>query len=59
MHILELNMEDIREFDTILGIKVKRKDTQISLSQSHYLVKILAMFQHMKLRKSILLLIQG
>nr|KAJ0214235.1 hypothetical protein LSAT_V11C400171660 [Lactuca sativa] len=39
------------EVDTILGIKVKRTGGQISLSQSHYIEKILTKFQHLNIKE--------
>ncbi|KAJ9566879.1 hypothetical protein OSB04_002845 [Centaurea solstitialis] len=42
-------MKDLGEVDTILGIKVKRTGSQISLSQSHYIEKILTKFQHLNI----------
>ena len=44
-------MKDLGEVDTILGIKVKRSDSQISLSQSHYIEKILTKFQHLNIKE--------
>ena len=44
-------MKDLGEVDTILGIKVKRAGSQISLSQSHYIEKILTKFQHLKIKE--------
>ena len=44
-------MKDLGEVDTILGIKVKRTGNQISLSQSHYIKKILTKFQHLNIKK--------
>ncbi|GJT21804.1 retrovirus-related pol polyprotein from transposon TNT 1-94 [Tanacetum coccineum] len=45
-------MKDLGEVDTILGIKVKRTNDQISLSQSHYIEKILTKFQHLHIKES-------
>lgn len=45
-------MKDLGEVDTILGIKVKRTNDQISLSQSHYIEKILTKFQHLDIKES-------
>nr|KAJ0201752.1 hypothetical protein LSAT_V11C600334860 [Lactuca sativa] len=44
-------MKDLGEVDTILGIKVKRTGGQISLSQSHYIDKILTKFQHLNIKE--------
>ena len=44
-------MKDLGEVDTILGIKVKRTDSQISLSQSHYIEKVLTKFQHLNIKE--------
>ncbi|KAI3815113.1 hypothetical protein L1987_14769 [Smallanthus sonchifolius] len=44
-------MKDLGEVDTILGIKVKRTDGQISLSQSHYIEKVLTKFQHLNIKE--------
>ncbi|KAJ9567241.1 hypothetical protein OSB04_003207 [Centaurea solstitialis] len=44
-------MKDLGEVDTILGIKVKRTGSQTSLSQSHYIEKILTKFQHLNIKE--------
>ncbi|KAJ9558422.1 hypothetical protein OSB04_013036 [Centaurea solstitialis] len=44
-------MKDLGEVDTILGIKVKRSESQFSLSQSHYIEKILTKFQHLNIKE--------
>ncbi|KAJ9557208.1 hypothetical protein OSB04_011822 [Centaurea solstitialis] len=44
-------MKDLGEVDTILGIKVKRSESQISLSQTHYIEKILTKFQHLNIKE--------
>ncbi|KAI3734277.1 hypothetical protein L6452_13742 [Arctium lappa] len=44
-------MKDLGEVDTILGIKIKRPGSQISLSQSHYIEKILTKFQHLNIKE--------
>ncbi|KAI3697819.1 hypothetical protein L6452_30916 [Arctium lappa] len=44
-------MKDLGEVDTILGIKLKRSGSQISLSQSHYIEKILTKFQHLNIKE--------
>ncbi|KAJ9552672.1 hypothetical protein OSB04_016717 [Centaurea solstitialis] len=44
-------MKDLGEVETILGIKVKRTGSQISLSQSHYIEKILTKFQHLNIKE--------
>ncbi|KAJ9562187.1 LOW QUALITY PROTEIN: hypothetical protein OSB04_007347 [Centaurea solstitialis] len=43
-------MKDLGEVDTILGIKVKRSESEISLNQSHYIEKILTKFQHLNIK---------
>ncbi|KAF5775122.1 putative RNA-directed DNA polymerase [Helianthus annuus] len=48
---LNFKMKDLGEVDTILGIKVKRAGSQISLSQSHYIEKILTKFQHLNIKE--------
>lgn len=40
------DMKDIREADVILGIRIVREQRSISLSQSHYIEKILNKFNH-------------
>nr|KAJ0194254.1 hypothetical protein LSAT_V11C800406360 [Lactuca sativa] len=47
----KFKMKDLGEVDTILGIKVKRTGGQISLSQSHYIEKILTKFQHLNIKE--------
>ncbi|KAJ9547390.1 hypothetical protein OSB04_019933 [Centaurea solstitialis] len=42
-------MKDLGEIDTILGIKFRRSESEISLSQSHYIEKILTKFQHLNI----------
>jgi hypothetical protein len=44
-------MKDLGEVDTILGIKVKREGSQISLCQSHYIEKVLTKFQHLNFKE--------
>ncbi|KAJ9543865.1 LOW QUALITY PROTEIN: hypothetical protein OSB04_023572 [Centaurea solstitialis] len=44
-------MKDLGEVDTILGIRVKRSESQFSLSQSHYIEKILTKFQHLNIKE--------
>ncbi|KAJ9566572.1 hypothetical protein OSB04_002538 [Centaurea solstitialis] len=44
-------MKDLGEVDTILGIKVRRSESEISLSQSHYIEKILTKFQHLNIKE--------
>nr|GEX52863.1 zinc finger, CCHC-type [Tanacetum cinerariifolium] len=45
-------IKDLGEVVTILGIKVKRTNDQICLSQSHYIEKILTKFQHLHIKES-------
>ncbi|KAL7582589.1 uncharacterized protein LOC128128996 [Lactuca sativa] len=49
----KFKMKDIGEVDTILGIKVKTTCGQISLSQSHYIEKVLKKFQHLNIKEFI------
>nr|GEV77999.1 hypothetical protein [Tanacetum cinerariifolium]GEV80623.1 hypothetical protein [Tanacetum cinerariifolium] len=49
---LNFKMKDLGEVDIILGIKVKRTNDQISLSQSHYIEKILTKFQQLHKKES-------
>ncbi|GJY38379.1 retrovirus-related pol polyprotein from transposon TNT 1-94, partial [Tanacetum coccineum] len=44
-------MKDLGEVDTILGVKVRRTNNQISLSQSHYINKILTKFRHLDIKE--------
>ena len=44
-------MKDLGEVDTILGIKVKRHSGGYSLSQSHYVEKVLNKYQHLKIKE--------
>ncbi|GJX43983.1 retrovirus-related pol polyprotein from transposon TNT 1-94 [Tanacetum coccineum] len=44
-------MKDLGEVDTILGDKVRRTNNQISLSQSHYISKILTKFRHLNIKE--------
>ncbi|KAJ9552890.1 LOW QUALITY PROTEIN: hypothetical protein OSB04_016935 [Centaurea solstitialis] len=48
---LNFKMKDLGVVDTILGIKVKRSESQFSLSQSHYIEKILKKFQHLNIKE--------
>ncbi|XP_075088615.1 uncharacterized protein LOC142170623 [Nicotiana tabacum] len=43
-------MKDLNEVDTILGIKVKRYNKQVTLSQAHYIDKILTKFSHLGIK---------
>ncbi|GJV35917.1 zinc finger, CCHC-type containing protein [Tanacetum coccineum] len=40
------SMKDMGEADVILGIKIKRENKEIVITQSHYIVKILKKFNH-------------
>ncbi|GJX00098.1 zinc finger, CCHC-type containing protein [Tanacetum coccineum] len=40
------SMKDMREEDFILGIKIKRENKEILITQSHYIQKILKKFNH-------------
>ena len=44
-------MKDLGETDTILGIKIKRSESHICLSQSHYIEKILIKFHHLNIKE--------
>ncbi|GKA95146.1 zinc finger, CCHC-type containing protein [Tanacetum coccineum] len=39
-------MKDMREADVILGIRIKHKSNEISISQSHYIEKVLKKFNY-------------
>ncbi|XP_075074624.1 uncharacterized protein LOC142162200 [Nicotiana tabacum] len=43
-------MKDLNEVDTILVIKVKRDNKQVTLSQAHYIDKILTKFSHLGIK---------
>ncbi|XP_075100545.1 uncharacterized protein LOC142176513 [Nicotiana tabacum] len=45
-----VKMKDLNEVDTILGIKVKRDNKQVTLSQAHYIDKILTKFSHLGIK---------
>ena len=47
----QFKMKDLGEVDTILGIKVKKHSGGYSLSQSHYIKKLLLKFQRLKFKK--------
>ncbi|KAI3825040.1 hypothetical protein L1987_06515 [Smallanthus sonchifolius] len=42
----KFDMKDLGEADVILGIRIKRSNTNISLTQSHYIEKVLRKFNH-------------
>ena len=44
-------MKDLWEEDVILGIKIKISEPEISLSESHYVKKILTKFQHLNIKE--------
>ncbi|GJR10990.1 putative reverse transcriptase domain-containing protein [Tanacetum coccineum] len=48
---LNFKMKDLGEVYTILGVKVRRTNNQISPSHSHYINKILTKFQHLDIKK--------
>ncbi|KAJ9538889.1 hypothetical protein OSB04_031622 [Centaurea solstitialis] len=48
---LNFKMKDLGEVDTILGIKVRRSESKISLGQSHYIENILIKFQHLNIKE--------
>ncbi|GJT53730.1 retrovirus-related pol polyprotein from transposon TNT 1-94, partial [Tanacetum coccineum] len=48
---LNFKMKDLGEVDTILGVKVRRTNNQLSLSQSHYINKILTKFRHLDIKE--------
>ncbi|RVW71217.1 Retrovirus-related Pol polyprotein from transposon TNT 1-94 [Vitis vinifera] len=43
-------MKDLREVDTILGIKVKRNSGGYALNQTHYIEKVVSKFSHLKIK---------
>ncbi|KAJ9557193.1 hypothetical protein OSB04_011807 [Centaurea solstitialis] len=50
-----IKMKDLGEVDNILGIKVRRSESEISLSQAHYIEKIMTKFQHLNIKEFITL----
>ncbi|GKD60277.1 zinc finger, CCHC-type containing protein, partial [Tanacetum coccineum] len=40
------SMKDMREADVILGIRIKHESNRISISQSHYIEKVLKKFNY-------------
>ena len=42
----KFSMKDMREADVILGVKIIRNNDGISLSQSHYIEKLLGRFNY-------------
>ena len=47
----QFKMKDLGEVDTILGIKVKQYDGNFTLSQEHYIDKILSKFNHLGIKE--------
>ena len=45
-------MKDLNEVDTILGIKVRKNSGGYSLSQSHYVEKMLKKFEHLTFKEA-------
>nr|GEU98265.1 retrotransposon protein, putative, Ty1-copia subclass [Tanacetum cinerariifolium] len=45
-------MKDMKEVDTILGIKVKRHSGDYALNQCHYIDKIIDKFQHLNIEEA-------
>ena len=43
-------MKDLREVDTILGIKIKRNSVGYALNQTHYIEKVVSKFSHLKIK---------
>ena len=43
-------MKDLREVDTILGIKIKRNSVGYALNQTHYIEKVVSKFTHLKIK---------
>ena len=43
-------MKDIRDVDTILGIKIKRNSGGYALNQTHYIEKVVSKFSHLKIK---------
>jgi hypothetical protein len=46
----KFKMKDLKEVDTILGIKVKKFSEGYALCQSHYIEKIFLKFQHLEIK---------
>lgn len=47
----KFKMKDLKEVDTILGIKVKKFSRGYALCQSHYIEKMLLKFQHLRIKE--------
>ena len=43
-------MKDLRDVDTILGIKIKRNSGGYALNQTHYIEKVVSKFSHLKIK---------
>ena len=48
----KFKMKDLNEVDTILGIKVHKNEVGFTLSQSHYIKKVLEKFDHLTIKES-------
>ena len=48
----KFKMKDLNEVDTILGIKVHKNEVGFTLSQSHYIKKVLKKFDHLTIKES-------
>ncbi|KAL1333162.1 hypothetical protein AAHE18_11G079700 [Arachis hypogaea] len=48
----KFKMKDLNEVDTILGIKVHKNEVSFTLSQSHYIKKVLKRFDHLTIKES-------
>jgi hypothetical protein len=49
--ISKFKMKDLKEVDTILGIKVKKHSGGYALCQTHYIEKILLKFQYLRIKE--------
>jgi len=48
----KFKMKDIKEMDTILGIKVKKHSEGYALNQSHYISKVLDKFKYLGIKEA-------
>ncbi|XP_072054922.1 secreted RxLR effector protein 161-like [Arachis hypogaea] len=48
----KFKMKDLNEVDTIFGIKVHKNEVGFTLSQSHYIKKVLETFDHLTIKES-------
>ena len=49
---LRFKIKDLKEVDTILGIKVKKHSGGYALCQSHYVEKMIIKFQHLGIKEA-------